>query len=310
MKILKNNKLTYYIKNYFIFFIAKFHKDTVSRKLQNNTYDTTYINYRVNYYNKLLQKQEIDNSAESIEHFYKTHKKNAYYFDSIIHLIYFNWHKKINYVFGDVTHVPKVPSFVKSRPISGDNKNSILLKLDKVRHYFFVNDKKKFVDKKNILVWRGDARRKPHRLRFLKKLYMHPLCDVGQTHKPIEDVPWQKGKLSIAEQLDCKFILCVEGYDVATNLKWTMSSNSLAFSYKMKYETWFMEGELIPNHHFVLIKDDLSDVEEKMAYYTKNPKEALKIIKNAKEHVRQFQNKKRERYISFLTIQKYFDMQK
>ena len=41
-----------------------------------------------------------------------------------------------------------------------------------------------------------------------------------------------------------------------------MSSNSLCFMPKPKYETWFMEGKLIPNHHYVLIEDDYSNLLE------------------------------------------------
>ena len=38
-----------------------------------------------------------------------------------------------------------------------------------------------------------------------------------------------------------KFILCIEGNDVASNLKWVMSSNSVAVMPKPKFESWFME---------------------------------------------------------------------
>ena len=41
-----------------------------------------------------------------------------------------------------------------------------------------------------------------------------------------------------------------------------MSSNSVAVMPKPKYESWFMEGKLIPDYHYVLIKDDYSDFEE------------------------------------------------
>ena len=72
----------------------------------------------------------------------------------------------------------------------------------------------------------------------------------------------------MGEQLQNKFILCIEGNDVASNLKWAMSSNSLVFmTKKPKFETWFMEGTLIPGHHYVEIKDDYSDMIEKMDYY-------------------------------------------
>lgn len=108
------------------------------------------------------------------------------------------------------------------------------------------------------------------------------------------------------EQLDYKFILCLEGNDVASNLKWVMSSQSLAVMPYPKFETWFMEGTLIPNYHYVLIKDDYSDLEERMKYYIEHPDEALKIIKNAHEYINQFRNKQREDLLSLLVLEKYF----
>ena len=75
---------------------------------------------------------------------------------------------------------------------------------------------------------------------------------------------------------------------------------------KPKYETWFMEGKLIPNHHFVEIKDDYSDLEERLSYFIDHPEEANRIIKNANDHVRQFQDRKREKLLSLLVLEKYF----
>jgi len=76
---------------------------------------------------------------------------------------------------------------------------------------------------------------------------------------------------------------------------------------KPTYETWFMEGTLIPNYHYVLIKDDYSDLEERLVYYSEHTDEALKIIENAHQYISQFRNKKREDLISLLVIKKYFD---
>lgn len=313
MLFLKRNKTPYYFTNYLSYFLPNIlYRNKFKRILAtyNAIEDKSYIRDRLNYYFKKTDTFAINEKSESIAHFYKTHKKKTYFFDSISYLRAFDLKRKFHYIFGDVTHVPDIPSFVKSRPIFGDNENSVLLKLNKVRHYFFISDKKKFTNKKDLLVWRGEAHGKPHRIQFLKELWDHPLCDVGQTHKPVENVPWQKSKMSIRKQLEYKFVFCIEGNDVATNIKWAMSSNSLVFSCKMKYETWFMEGRLQPDYHFVLIKDDLSDIEEKILYYSKHTDEALKIIKNANDWVKQFKNKEIEDMISFLVIQKYFDYQK
>lgn len=75
---------------------------------------------------------------------------------------------------------------------------------------------------------------------------------------------------------------------------------------KPTYETWFMEGTLIGNYHYIEIKKDYSDLEEKLNYYIKHTNEALKIIENAHKFVEQFWDKKREKLISLLVLQKYF----
>jgi pyrroloquinoline quinone (PQQ) biosynthesis protein C len=85
-----------------------------------------------------------------------------------------------------------------------------------------------------------------------------------------------------------------------------MSSNSIAVMPKPTYETWFMEGTLIGNYHYIEIKKDYSDLEEKLNYYIKHTNEALKIIENAHKFVEQFRDKKREKLISLLVLQKYF----
>jgi hypothetical protein len=56
----------------------------------------------------------------------------------------------------------------------------------------------------------------------------------------------------------------------------------------------------------VPIKDDFSDLEEKLNYYIQNPAEALKIIENGHKFVEQFKNKKREDLISLMVLDKYF----
>ena len=73
-----------------------------------------------------------------------------------------------------------------------------------------------------------------------------------------------------------------------------------------KFETWFMEGKLVPNVHYVHLKDDYSDLLEKMEYYTKHEEKALTIIKNAQAWVTRFQDKKLEKIISLKVLEAYF----
>jgi hypothetical protein len=95
---------------------------------------------------------------------------------------------------------------------------------------------------------------------------------------------------------------------VATNLKWIMGSNSLCFSPKLRFETWFREGQLIPFVHYVQIKDDFSDVEEKFNYYISHPNEAKAIIKNAQAHAKLFYDINTQYKIAALVALKYFKL--
>lgn len=114
--------------------------------------------------------------------------------------------------------------------------------------------------------------------------------------------------MTISEQLQYKFVMSLEGNDVASNLKWIMSSNSLAVMPKPKFETWFMEGRLQAGVHYVEVKDDFSDLEQQMDYYLSHPKEAAEIIANAQRYVAQFQNEALENTIAITVISRYLNL--
>jgi hypothetical protein len=257
---------------------------------------------RVNYYNKLGRFKLGEETPRIRDQKFDSF---TYYLDLAEYLRLFSVENRINVLFGDVTHVPERPTIVKSRPIGTDNHNSVVMKLDKLRHYNFITDELSFEDKKPQAVWRGTIHQ-PHRLAFAKRFYQNPLCDVGGFSPRDRNQPWEKGFLSIPDQLEYKYIFCIEGIDVATNLKWGMSSNSLCIMPKPKYETWFMEGTLIPGIHYVEIRDDYSDVDEKIHYYNEHPEAALAIIDNAHKYVAQFQQHYNEDVLSYLVLRKYF----
>lgn len=265
-----------------------------------------YVEDRVNYYLKMKHPFSLpENLSSSVSKFKKT-GGTTYYFDLHKVIKCFPNHYSFAYQNGDVTKIPQIPTFLKSRPINDINDNSVLLKLNEVRHFCFVTDNKPFFEKKDQVVWRGLGR-KPHRKLLLKKYYDHPMCDVGRT-APIEGEPYEKPFMSIKEQLDYKFILAIEGNDVATNLKWAMSSNSVVIMTKPKFETWFMEGRLKADQHYIEVQDDYSDLIDKMDHYLKHPEQAQKIIKNAHQWVEQFKDKKREKLISLLVAHRYFEL--
>lgn len=309
-KIHKTLKLKYYIKSFLIKSLPTESVDKKKKKLISklSIAEVEALKQRVDYYCKLERQQNVT-FKNTVRDLKKPVTPKAYYFDTYEYARYFDENQKINYEFGDVTWIPKVPAIVKSRPISDDNQNAVLLNLDKARHFVFVENDKNFLEKKDLMIGRA-AVYQEHRYKFYEQYFNHPLCDLGQVNKRQGNLAWLKPKIPIEKHLDYKFILSLQGNDVATNLKWIMSSNSIAVMPKPTLETWFMEGKLEGGKHYIEIKHDYSDLEEQLNFYIAHPEKCLEIIKNAHEHCAQFFNKNSEDLCSLLVLEKYFNLSK
>ncbi len=307
-KNFKNNKFLYYFNGFFSLLFPKF----IYRKRLSNillsipSEKLEYILKRVNYYNKIKSNTQLNKKSPKLSDLKIKKKGKTYFFDTYSSTKYFDQSLRANFLFGDINYVPNQISFVKSRPINLNNQNSIVLKLNKVRHFLFVNDIYPIHKKKNILFGRAAVQQK-QRIEFYKKYFDNEICDLGQINKGTDHDHWYKKKASIDQHLKYKFILCIEGNDIASNLKWVMSSNSVAVMPKPKFESWFMEDMLIPDYHYIQIRDDYSDLEKKLKFYIKNP-EKLKLISiNANNYVNQFKNYNDEKIISLLVLEKFFN---
>lgn len=304
----KNNKILYYLVNYIRQFIpSTFYQKKLGQKIHSKQ-QLSGILKRVAYYNKLSNTITLKNPV-LLSEIKTVPGSKVYFFDLYQYSRYFNQKLKGLFLFGDITEVPKQPTFVKSRPIGDNNANSVLLKWNKLRHFMFIKkEQKTYPEKKNMLVSRGKVHKtQAHRIKFIEKYFAHPMCNIGRVNTNDLNPLWKVPRLSIDQQLDYKFILCLEGNDVASNLKWVMSSQSIAVMPKPKYETWFMEGLLVADVHYIVIKDDYSDLEQRLNYYINNQDKALQIIENANAYVQQFRNQENETLISLLTLKKYFE---
>lgn len=264
------------------------------------------ISRRVEYYNRLSNSFAAQ-SAETTVATYRRGKSWAYHLDFKPLIACFPADYRFDYLFGDVTHVPERPTFVKSRPVheGSSNANGVLLKLNRIRHYYMPRDPFSFGQKKPQAVWRGSAHRDKRR-RFVEKCYDKTGCNIADVSKKSLGQPWHGEFMSIEEQLKYRFILSVEGNDVATNIKWIMASNSLCLMARPEFETWYMEGALIPGKHYVLLRDDYADLEEKIEYYNTHSEEAHEIVRNANAYAAQFQDEEQEFLIALLVMDKYF----
>lgn len=265
---------------------------------------------RADYYCRLPETATVADSATAIGSykfpFREKHKFTAYFFDLYSALKYFSKSLKFYYLFGDVSWNEAQPTLVKSRPISPTGSMNVVMKLNRMRHFFFIDDRMSFNDKLDQIVFRNVVRGQQWREAFVSQWIGHPMCNIGATNADCGHKEWQADYLSMAEQLQYKFIATIEGNDVATNLKWVMSSNSIAVMPRPRMESWFMEGRLIPNYHYIEIRSDYSDLTDRLQYYIDHPTEAQEIIDHAHEWIAQFGNKRIEKAAQLLTLKNYF----
>lgn len=230
--------------------------------------------------------------------------RSMYYYDLKEFTRYFDPDLLIDLQFGDIIRVPEVPSIVKARPIAGDNKNAILFKLNKFRHFHMPADDVAFADKLPVAVWRGELNN-PIRTLLLQAARDLPFCDVG-TPKSTAAPEYRKPYLNIDQQRRYRYVISLEGNDVATNLKWIMSSNSLCLMPRPTYETWFGESELVADVHYVPLEPDFADLAERVQHFERHPAEAQRIVAAANAYCRQFADERAEQAISLLVLYKYF----
>ncbi len=231
---------------------------------------------------------------------------HTYWFDTRATLRYFPECLRWVHVPGDISETPPVPTVVKARPISGDNGNGVLLALNTVRHFVFVHDRMPFHGKLDKACFRGKVPDKALRIALFERWFGHPLLDLGDTSEHPVRPEWARPKLTLREQLRFKFILSVEGNDVASNLKWILSSNSVAVMPRPRFETCFEEGKLIPGIHYLEVKSDFSDLPEVIERWAPRLDECERIAAAGRAWAARFRDPRREKLVALLTMQRYF----
>lgn len=155
-------------------------------------------------------------------------------------------------------------------------------------------------------MWRGTARHNPLREKLIAVHRNTPNCDIEGTNRRTEKFEGSQPKISLESQLRNKFLISLEGIDVATNLKWIMNSNSLCFMPKPRRESWFLESWPKQGEHYVELADDFSNLEEKIDYFFSCSSEAEDIVANAQAYCRNFKNFHREEALGILVAARYF----
>lgn len=171
------------------------------------------------------------------------------------------------------------------------------------KSYPVIENKIPWMSKKDIAVFRGSSTgagvtpNTNQRLRALELSEKFPNhLDVGITKwntrirkhisskflDTIERSSYPKAApLSLQEQTDkYKYILTLEGHVAAYRLSYELSSNSLILLAGSRWKLWFSQF-LKPFVHYVPIKENLSDLIEKIEWCRNNDTECQRIVANA-----------------------------
>ena len=232
------------------------------------------------------------------------------------------------YLFGDVNWNCRICVLTKSRPVGRPSRpqRNVLLNLDRKRHWGPLAEVDKhdvpWEAKADALVWRGsttgvwdeavDRGRRALAARYAR--HGDPAIDVGinaiiqraaePRFRGMYEWMVKPGK-SVAEQLRFRYIVSVEGNDVATNLKWALYSNSTVLMAKPRVESWALETALVPGVHYVRLRDNYSDLEERLEWCRRNPSKARRIAERGRAYVQQFLDARREAKVSTEIIRRF-----
>lgn len=222
-------------------------------------------------------------------------------------------------VAGDIQHKEGKYTIVKNR--WRGNLNSVIIRcMNYEKHWGEVYKKQMDIPyerKIEKIYWRGDAsggrrwtERVANRYDLVKRwCNRNSEIDIGFSHiKNVELEPYLKGVSKIETFLKHKYIISVEGNDKDTGLNWKLNSNSLVMMPRPRVTSWLMETTLIPDYHYIIIKDDYSDLEERFEYCKKNPQKCKEIIRNANNFMSQFKDVAKEEQIEMDVINIYFSL--
>lgn len=159
---------------------------------------------------------------------------------------------------------------------------------------------------------RGKARR----FDLVKKYINNPRYNIAGSYQP-EEFPrkynisnvgqYLKSPMTIKEMLTYRYIISVEGWDVASNLKWIMLSNSVVMMPIPTTVSWFMEDHLKPYVHYIPLKSNFSDLNKQFEWCEKNLDQCEQIARESTLYAMKFYDYKNENKLNRKVLQTYIN---
>lgn len=195
------------------------------------------------------------------------------------------------------------PVFVKYSSVA--KSNNVILNFNEQYRYknmvLGLNDALDFENKRNALFWRDigvNENMDPGDSISSRKILIEKCAENDQ----IAFVAENMSNMSMEEQLKYKFIFSREGDDVP----WILGSNSVLIMPSPTRRTWFLEDLLVPDVHYIQVKNDFSDVYEKIEWGIQHIEECKTMSQNGKAWIQMFLDKQKELELHCRLLRTYF----
>lgn len=181
-----------------------------------------------------------------------------------------------------------------------NNSKGVIANLNSIRHWAFINYVPTidvaWEKKKDSVVWRGtttglrakdEVRPDKYRRDHLVKEYGHKY-DIGFSsivQHAIHLRPHLKGFMPPEVMLQNKYIIVIDGNDKSSSLNWILTTNSVPIMCKPEFHSWLCEPWLEPDVHYVEVKPDFSNLDEKIEWCKDNDDKCKEIAANGRNFV-------------------------
>ena len=211
---------------------------------------------------------------------------------------------------GDLEDRPSVSyALVKNR--SQDSSEGIIVRCMNLRRHweavleydYWKKHDPKFESKRPAAIWRGSTTGDPRwpgaRFTLVKKWYERaPAINVGfssicQGRDAFEE--YVKGPVGPEEMLKYRYIISARGNDKDSGLNWKLCSNSVVLMCPPETTSWLMESLLRPWVHYVPLRSDFDDLQERVEWCENHLDACSKISENARRYMAQFADEEEEK---------------
>lgn len=205
---------------------------------------------------------------------------------------------------GDLSYMGgNIPILVKTRKANCSMSKGIIANLNSSRHWQYceraIKHNISWEEKQNNVIWRGATTGiygnifiyKYHYKTYSRENFVkdyHTKYDIGfssivQSCGHLRE--YVKKPCAVVEMLNCKYIPIIDGNDKSSSLNWVLASNSVPIMPKSDFHSWLCEPWLVPNVHYVEVKEDFSDFDEKIEWCKTHDDECKEIAYNGQKFI-------------------------